>query len=124
MSTGGKILFLGHRPEVSQQPIVRLQVEGYEVDEVHTREEAETALKEETYDLLILDAELPDSDGWAVLQNLVAHPEFGETKVLVFMAPKGETEKLSLVKVNAELRRPFTMADLVTAVDGVLAEAD
>lgn len=118
-----RILFLGDRPEVSQQPVVRLQVAGYEVDEVHTRSEGEAALRDGDYDLLILDAELPDSDGWLVLQHLTTHPAFGKTKVIVFMAPKGETEKLSLVPVDAELRRPFTLAELLAAVAEVLDAA-
>ena len=118
-----RILFLGDRPEVSQQPVVRLQVAGYEVDEVHTRTEGEAALRDGDYDLLILDAELPDSDGWLVLQHLTTHPAFGKTKVIVFMAPKGETEKLSLVPVDAELRRPFTLAELLAAVAEVLDAA-
>ena len=122
MSASQRILFLAHRPEISQQPVVRLLAEGYEVDEVHTRAEGEEALREEDYDLLVLDAELPDSDGWLVLQHLTSHPAFGKTKVIVFMAPKGETEKLSLVPVDAELRRPFTLAELLETVAVVLCE--
>lgn len=122
MSSASKILFLAHRPEVSQQPVVRLLAEGYEVDEVQTRAEGEEALRDGNYDLLILDAELADSDGWLVLQHLTSHPAFGTTKVIVFMAPKGETEKLSLVPVDAELRRPFTLAELLETVAEVLGK--
>jgi hypothetical protein len=38
-------------------------------------------------------------------------------KVVVFMAAKGETGQLALVPVDAELRRPFSMGELLQAVE-------
>ncbi len=115
-----RILFLGDRPEIAQQPVLRLQLEGYEVDQVDSQDAGADALAEAAYDLLVLDAELPEADGWRVLQELREHPDFGGTKVIVLMAGKGETGRLALVPVDAELRRPFTMADLLEAVKRVL----
>lgn len=115
-----KILFVADRPEISQQPVLRLRLEGYAVDEAHSREAATAALEETTYALAILDAELPGMDGWQVLQELHDHPDFGATKLIVLMASQGETGRLALVPVDAELRRPFTMADLIAAVERTL----
>jgi two-component system chemotaxis sensor kinase CheA len=117
-----RILFLDNRPEHMHQPALRLQVEGYEVHEVTTEEAGLGELHRKSYDLVILDAELPDNDGWKVLSDLRADPDFGETKVIVLMAPKGETGKLALIPVDAELRRPFTMAELVDSVKRVLGD--
>jgi hypothetical protein len=36
------------------------------------------------------------------------------------MAPQGETGKLVLVPVDAELRRPFSMAQMLDAVEKVI----
>lgn len=116
-----KILFVAHRPEISQQPVLRLRLEGYAVDEAHTREDALAALGATRYDLIVLDAELPGMDGWQVLQELHDHPNFGGARLVVLMAAQGETERLALVPVDAELRRPFTMADLMAAVDRLLS---
>lgn len=116
-----KVLFVADRPEISQQPVLRLRLEGYAVDEAHSREEAAESLTAASYDLIILDAELPGMDGWQVLQELNDHPNFGEAKLIVLMASQGETGRLALVPVDAELRRPFTMADLMAAVDRLLA---
>ena len=117
-----RILFVDNRPEHMHQPVLRLRLEGYEVDEVASGADALDALRERGYDLLILDAELPDSDGWEVLQEVRGDPDLEGQKIIVLMAAEGETEKLVLVPVNAELRRPFNMARLVESVRRVLDE--
>ena len=110
-----RILFVDNRPEFMHQPVLRLRLEGYDVDEETSGEDGLARLREGGYDLLILDAELPDSDGWEVLRAVRDDPELGDTKIVVFMAPQGETGKLMLVPVEAELRRPFSMAQLLEA---------
>ena len=117
-----RILFVDNRPEFAHQPVVRLRMEGYDVDEATSADEAFEALREERYDLLVFDAELPGADGWDVLKRIRALPEVPAVKVLVFMAGKGETGKLQLVPVDAELRRPFRLEELVGKVRELLAD--
>jgi DNA-binding response OmpR family regulator len=117
-----RILFVDNRPEYMHQPVLRLRLEGYDVEEATSGVDALAALRQDGYDLLILDAELPDSDGWEVLRTVRADPELKGQKVIVLMAAQGETGKLVLVPVDAELRRPFNMAQLVEAVRRVLGE--
>jgi len=47
-------------------------------------------------------------------------PELKDTKVIVFMAPQGETGRLVLIPVDAELRRPFNMAQMLEVVEKVI----
>ena len=118
--TARRILFVDDRPEVAHQPVARLRMEGYDVDEATSGAEAKAALEEHPYDLLVFDADLPGSDGWEVLKWLRSGQPASDTKVLVFMAGKGETGKLQLVPVDAELRRPFRMEELVEKVRELL----
>jgi DNA-binding response OmpR family regulator len=115
-----RILFVDNRPEFAHQPILRLRLEGYEVDEAGDGAAALRAIQEKHYDLLILDADLPGTDGWNVLKDLRADPSLAGTRVIVLMAAKGETGKLILIPVDAELRRPFNMAQLIDTVRKVL----
>jgi two-component system, OmpR family, alkaline phosphatase synthesis response regulator PhoP len=117
-----RILFVDNRPEYMHQPVLRLRLEGYDVDEATSGEEALSSLHSEGYDLLILDAALPDSDGWQVLKSVRADPALEGQKIIVLMASEGETGQLVLVPVDAELRRPFNMAQLVETVHRVLDE--
>jgi DNA-binding response OmpR family regulator len=115
-----RILFVDNRPEFMHQPVLRLRVEGYDVDEATSGDEGLEKLRDGDYDLLMLDAELPDSDGWEVLKKVRADPDLKDARIIVFMAPQGETGKLMLVPVEAELRRPFSMAQMIEAVEKVI----
>lgn len=115
-----RILFVDNRPEFMHQPVLRLRLEGYEVEECTTGEEGVARLREGDYDLLMLDAELPDSDGWGTIKAVRQDPALAHTKIIVFMAPQGETGKLVLVPVEGELRRPFNMAQMLGAVEKVI----
>ena len=115
-----RILFVDDRPEFARQPVVRLRMEGYEVEEATSGDEALTQLGQQHFDLLVFDADLPGGDGWDVLKRLRAAHQAEDLKVLVFMAGQGETGKLQLVEVDAELRRPFRMEQLVSKVHELL----
>ena len=115
-----RILFIDHRPEHLRQPVLRLQVAGYQVDESASGDEGIRTLGAHLYDLLILDSELPNEDGWDVLRAVRGDPRLEDLKVIVFMAGKGETGQLVLVPVDAELRRPFTLGALLAAVEKVI----
>jgi len=117
-----RILFIDDRPEHVRQPVLRLQLEGYQVDEAPTGAAGLKAVKSRRFDLLILDSELPNQDGWDVLKQVRKDPDLAGVKVIVFMAPKGETAQLVLVPVDAELRRPFTIGELLAAVERVIGK--
>jgi DNA-binding response OmpR family regulator len=118
-----RILFVDNRPDHLRQPVLRLQVEGYDVDEAESGTSALETLRERDFDLLILDAELPEEDGWGVLRSVRADPSLTRLKVIVLMAAKGETGMLVLVPVDAELRRPFSLGALLDAVHRVIGPA-
>lgn len=116
-----RILLVDDRPEHMRQPVLRLQLEGYEVDEAQSADEGLRMLRGGGYDLVLLDAELPTTDGWEVLREIREDPAVADMKVIVFMAGQGETGKLSLYPVDAELRRPFPIGELLEKVRRVLS---
>lgn len=115
-----RILFVDNRPEHLHQPLVRLQVAGYDVDDASTGDDGLRKLRSGGYDLVILDAQLPDEDGWGVLKTVRNDSELQEVKAIVIMAPQGETGKLALIPVDAEIRRPFNLGELLEAVEKVI----
>jgi DNA-binding response OmpR family regulator len=115
-----RILFIDNRPEHLRQPVLRLQLAGYVVDEAESGTEGLKKLRDQRYDLLMLDAELPNEDGWGVLRQVREEPSLADLKVVVFMAGEGETGRLALVEVDAELRRPFTLGQMLDAVRKVI----
>lgn len=117
-----RILMVDHRPEHMRQPVLRLQLEGYEVETASDGDQALALLGDSPFDLLLLDAELHGSDGWETLRMIREDGRFRDLRVIVFMAAQGETGKLALVPVDAELRRPFQMGELLEKVHKVLGD--
>ena len=115
-----RVLFVDNRPDYLAQPVLRLRVAGYEVDDAASGEEGLRRIREAPYDLVIVDSELPDEDGWDVLKAVRADPGLESTKAIVLMAGKGETGRLVLVPVDAELRRPFSIGTLLETVNRVI----
>ncbi len=74
-----RILLIDHRPEHMRQPVLRLQLEGYEVDEAQSAEEGLRMLRSDGYDLVLLDAELPTTDGWDALRQIREDPDLSAT---------------------------------------------
>jgi CheY-like chemotaxis protein len=105
-----------------RQPVLRLQLEGYQVEEASSASDGLQRLRDDRFDLVLLDAELPETDGWAALRNIREDPKIADTKVIIFMAGKGETGKLGLYPVEAELRRPFPIGELLEKVRQVLTD--
>jgi two-component system, OmpR family, response regulator len=118
-----RILFVDHRPEHLAQPALRLQVAGYEVETSQTGRAAMETLRKHRFDLLILDSELPFENGWSLLKEVRQDAELSDLRVIVLMAAHGETQQLVLVPVDAELRRPFSLGELLDAVRDVIGEA-
>jgi DNA-binding response OmpR family regulator len=111
-----RILLIDHRPEHMRQPVLRLQLEGYEVEEASSASDGLDKLRADRFDLVLLDAELPGTDGWSALRDIREDPNLSETKVIIFMAGEGETGKLGLYPVQGELRRPFPIGELLEKV--------
>src|SRR5260370_35926540 len=63
-----------------------LEAEGFEVHAVHSGVEGETAALEGSYELIVLDALLPDKKGFEVLKEIRPH---GRGQVLMLTA-KGD----------------------------------
>ena len=118
-----RILMIDNRPEHLSQPVLRLQVEGYEVEGTESGAAGLELLRRNPFDLVILDSQLPSEDGWDVLREVRSDPSLSSVRVIVFMAAKGGTEKLLLVPVDAELRRPFSLGALLEAVERVIGPA-
>lgn len=116
-----RILLIDHRPEHLKQPVLRLELEGYEVDEASSAEEGLEKLRAKRHDLLLLDAELPGKrDGWSILKEIRGDPDLADLPVIIFMAGQGETGKLGLYEVQGELRRPFPIGELLDKVQAAL----
>lgn len=93
-----------------------LRLNGYEVDTCFDGEEAWDIIFSESYDLIILDLNLPGMDGMDVLKNI--RKEDGQTSVLILSARGQLQDKIDGLDggANDYLCKPFHFEELEARV--------
>jgi two-component system, OmpR family, response regulator QseB len=100
-----------------------LRQEGYAIDWVRDGTAAETALKAERYDLVLLDLGLPRRDGLEVLGSLRAARN--DVPVLVITARDTPPDRVKGLDTGADdyLVKPFDLEELAARVRALLRRA-
>lgn len=91
---------------------VGLSLDGYAVDWLTDGVQADEALKLNSYDLVVLDLNLPRMDGMTVLKNLRRRKD--KTPVLVLTARDGISERVAGLDSGADdfVCKPFDLAEI------------
>jgi len=130
-SLGGRRLLVVDDNETNRR-ILRdmLGAEGIAVHEAPRADAGLDALRRGVqagapYDLVILDAQMPDLDGFELAGAVRADPELAATKLLILTSAgqRGDGERCRHLGIQAYLTKPIARADLIEAVGTVLAEA-
>ena len=96
-----------------------LELDGHDARVVHDGKVALVEARDGTYDLLVLDVELPRMDGFEVLKQL---REWGVESRILMLTARGELpDKLTGLKSGADdyLTKPFAMNELVARVNAL-----
>jgi signal transduction histidine kinase/DNA-binding response OmpR family regulator len=99
-----------------------LRAHGYEVEEADRCAAACRAVAERRPDVVLLDVQLPDGDGFSLLEALSA-ARAAEPFATVFLSARGEIgDKVRGLRLGADdyLTKPFDAQELVARVDAVL----
>jgi DNA-binding response OmpR family regulator len=103
-----------------------LEKDGYRVRLAHNGAAVISALRERpTPDLVLLDVELPDTDGFKILEQLRAHRNFKRIRVVMVT---GRTDRADIAKgvllgADGYLTKPFRPDMIKIAVRQALASA-
>lgn len=97
-----------------------LSLKGYAIDVASDGESADEKAFCESYDLIILDLNLPKMDGFSVLENL--RREKQDVPVLILSARDGIDDKVKGLDLGANdyLTKPFHFAELDARVRSLL----
>ena len=101
---------------------LHLGLEGCDTTAVGNGEEALALLRQQAFDLVVLDLMLPGLDGLTVLKVLRREPLNADVPVLLLTARREETDKVLGLETGADdyLTKPFGVRELIARVRALM----
>src|SRR6266568_1891982 len=115
-----RILLAEDNPVNQQVATAMLLKRGHQVDIVSNGREAVDAVGARTYDVVLMDIQMPEMDGFAATEAIRALPE-GRTLPIIALtahALSGERERCLERGMTGYVAKPFKAHDLFGAVEG------
>jgi DNA-binding response OmpR family regulator len=115
-----KILLLEDDVNLSETLEEHLNEEGFSVDCVYDGSSAEDAIYEKSYDLFLLDVNVPSPNGFELLK---ASREAGKTTPAIFITSLNSTQDLSMgfeSGCDDYIRKPFELKELILRMNSIL----
>ncbi len=100
-----------------------LTLEGYEVDQAENGKQALAAVRAEKPDLILLDAVMPELDGFGVTRALKGDPSTRLVPIVMVTTLNSLADKLKAVDFGVDdfLNKPVNLTELTTRVRSLLA---
>ncbi|GAB3374597.1 two-component system response regulator CreB [Lysobacter rhizosphaerae] len=114
-----RILLVEDEPAIAQTVLYALRTEGFEARHCLTGGEAMRAVREQGFDLALLDVGLPDIGGFALCRELRRQRDL---PVIFLTAHDAEAERILGLEIGADdyVTKPFSPRELVARVRVVL----
>ncbi len=96
-----------------------LESRGYRVVCASNGQSALAKLEETQPALVLLDVMMPGMDGWQVCRTIKAHPDFGDTRVVMVTAKGGFEDKFEGMRAGADdyIVKPVDLEELAEKVE-------
>src|SRR6266540_139846 len=120
--TGARVLVVDDDPAIRAICAEVLRSQGYALDEAGSCEEARRFIVERRPQVVLVDVQLPDGDGFGLLESL-AERRATDAFAVVFLSARGETaDKVRGLRLGADdyLTKPFDAQELVARIDAVV----
>jgi response regulator RpfG family c-di-GMP phosphodiesterase/serine/threonine protein kinase len=121
-----RVLIVDDQPDIRRLCRVALVGEGYYCDEAGAGPDAVALAAKHSYDLVLLDVDLPGFSGEEVLRRLRQRPPSSHLKVVMFSgtANGDELSRILLAGADDFLTKPFSMVQLKARVKASLRLKD
>jgi two-component system KDP operon response regulator KdpE len=123
MSDPRRVLVVDDQEDIREMARLVLSGVGYDVATASSGREALRILREAAFDLMLLDINMPDLDGWATLRLLRADEALDGLRVAMFSVKSEVRDKVASLKDGAidYITKPFGVDELVSRVSRILA---
>ena len=120
-----KVLVADDEPALRKLLKTNMELEGYETIEASNGAEVLEAVERENPDIILLDIMMPVMDGWQVMTELAANPEYSQ-KVILVSAKASDDAQLQGWELGADeyITKPFDLDSLLERVREVAARSE
>jgi two-component system phosphate regulon response regulator PhoB len=120
------VLIVEDERDLERVMAYNLRQAGFDVVSAHSGEMALRAVKEERFDLILLDLMLPDISGTEVCRRLKQRPETAKIPVIMVTAKGEEVDRVVGFELGADdyVVKPFSVRELVLRAKALLRRAE
>ncbi|HEY0273614.1 MAG TPA: response regulator transcription factor [Chitinophaga sp.] len=120
--TKASILLVEDEENLQEALKLNLELEGYEVTAVDNGTAALKAVKNEYFDLIILDIMLPEMDGIAVCENI--RIQNNDVPILFLSAKNSSADRVLGLKKGGDdyMTKPFNLEELLLRVEKLIVK--
>lgn len=125
MTNPRRVLVVDDQEDIREMARLVLTGAGYEVVTARSGREALKAVREAQFNLVLLDINMPELDGWSTLRLLRADEAHDDLAVAMFSVKSEVRDKVAGLKDGAidYITKPFGVDELVFRVSRILAAA-
>src|SRR5690554_2278976 len=116
---GARILIIEDEKQLARLMELELYHEGYEIEVAYTGKEGLKKVKENGFQLILLDLMLPEIDGYEVCKRI---REFSEIPIIMVTARDAVPDKVKGLDIGADdyLTKPFSTEELMARIRACL----
>ena len=113
--SGARLLVVDDEPSMVRTLRTNLRGHGFQVDTAETAGDAIASYERRPPDLVVLDLNLPDGDGFEIVRHIREH---SGTPIIVLSARGGEHDKVSALDLGADdyMTKPFGIDELLARI--------
>ena len=117
--SAGRILVVDDEPQIRRVLRTTLSAQGYEVFDAKTGEDALQAVREQRFDVVLLDVNMPGMGGLAACRELRAG---SDVAILMLTVRDSEQDKVTALDAGADdyITKPFGMPELLARIRATL----
>jgi two-component system KDP operon response regulator KdpE len=117
--SSGRILVVDDEPQIRRVLRTTLSAQGYQVFDARTGEEALLSVRDNRYDLILLDMNMPGIGGLAACREIRAG---SDAAILMLTVRNSEHDKVSALDAGADdyITKPFGVPELLARIRAAL----
>ena len=126
MANDKKIIIVEDDKDINNFIAYNLTKAGFMVEQIFDGISAMQKIKEEVFNIVILDIMLPGIDGFDICKEIKNDPRYSRSFIVVVSAKCDEQDKLyaHLLGADCYLTKPFNLTSLLSAVNEISQSLD